>query len=285
MLEKLESHASFGGTQSVYTHQSSSTKTPMTFAVYESPQATKEASLPVLYYLSGLTCNHSNVMEKGFVQAHAAAHGIIVVMPDSSPRPEDMSDFEALDEDWQIGTGAGFYLDATQAPWSKHWQMERYITKELPDIINANFAVDPSRAGIFGHSMGGHGALTLALKNPKLYKSCSAFAPIVSTIAADWTQKAFNAYLGDDKSNWEQYDACALVKAGAKFPEFLIDQGTADSFLEKGLMPHLFEAACKEAHIDLTLRMQEGYDHSYYFMSSFMADHIGWHSERLAAIS
>ncbi len=284
MFEKIESHASFGGVQSVYRHHSSSTNTPMTFAVYQPPEAQTKGiqPCPVLYYLSGLTCNHSNVMEKGFVQAHAAKHGVIVVMPDSSPCPEDMSAFADLDEDWQIGTGAGFYLDATQAPWSAHWQMERYITQELPQLINDNFNVDPERVGIFGHSMGGHGALTLALKNPKLYKSCSAFAPIVSPIVADWTQKAFSAYLGEDKTLWERYDACALVKAGARFPAFMIDQGTADPFLEKGLMPHLFQEACEQADIELTLRMQQGYDHSYYFMASFMADHVAWHAQRLA---
>ncbi len=279
-LKPIEQHASFGGRQSVWQHHSTVTDTPMTFAVYQPPQAEKQ-KCPVLYYLSGLTCNHANVMEKGFVQAYAAQHGIIVVMPDSSPRPEDMADFAKEDQDWQIGTGAGFYLDAVRQPWARHWQMESYITKELPEIINTNFPVEPSRVGIFGHSMGGHGALTLALKNPGMYRSCSAFAPISSPMAADWTQKAFAAYLGEDKKDWRAYDACALIEDGAKFAEFLVDQGSADPFLEKGTMPGLLKEACNKAGIDLTLRMQQGYDHSYYFISSFMEDHLAWHAKRL----
>ncbi len=279
-LQQVEGHASFGGFQSVWRHDSTATKTPMTFGLYEPPQASR-GKCPVLYYLSGLTCNHANVMEKGFIQPWAARHGIIVVMPDSSPRPEDMTDFAKEDEDWQIGTGAGFYLDATQKPWSRHWQMESYITQELPALINKNFAVDAKSCGIFGHSMGGHGALVLALKNPDLYKSCSAFAPITSPIKADWTQKSFTAYLGADKQAWRAYDACALIEDGAHFSEFLVEQGSADPFLDKGTMPNLLKDACKKAGIVLQLNMQEGYDHSYYFIASFMESHLTWHAQRL----
>jgi len=275
-LETVETHASFGGTQGVYRHQSAVTGTEMTFAVFRPPQA-DDGPCPALYYLSGLTCTHANVMEKGEYRRAAAEQGLIVVCPDTSPRGPDIAD----DEGWQLGTGAGFYVDATQPPWAAHYQMYSYITGELPDIIAEHFNVNPSRQSIFGHSMGGHGALTIALKNPGKYRSCSAFAPIVQPTTAEWSRTALDAYLGPDEAAWRAYDACALIEDGRRFPEFLIDQGTADQFLETGLRPWLFEAACKSAGIPLTLRMQEGYDHSYYFMSSFMDDHIAWHAERL----
>ncbi len=266
-----------GGIQGVYSHDSSTTGCEMTFAVYVPLQAAK-APCPMLWYLSGLTCNHSNVMEKGEYRKAAAEHGIIIICPDTSPRGDHVPD----DADtWQIGKGAGFYLDASEQLWAKNYRMYSYVTKELPELVARNFPVDMQRQGIFGHSMGGHGALTIALKNPDIYKSCSAFAPIVDPSTADWASGAFTQYLGEDKSAWAQYDACNLVEDGNRFSEFLIDQGGADGFLEDGLKPWLFEDVCKKADIPLTLRMQDGYDHSYFFISTFMSDHIKWHADRL----
>ncbi len=249
----------------------------MTFAVFAPPQAAN-APCPVLWYLSGLTCNHSNVMDKGEYRRAAAEQGMIIVCPDTSPRGDDIPDDK---DNWQFGSGAGFYLDATAQPWAKNYQMYSYITDELPDLIADEFPVDMKRQGISGHSMGGHGALTIALRNPETYKSCSAFAPIVHPSTADWSSSAFKRYLGEDQADWANYDACSLVDSGAKFPEFLIDQGKADGFLDDGLRPWLFEEACKKANIPLTLRLQEGYDHSYFFISTFMANHIEWHAKRL----
>ena len=275
---KTESTAlSFGGTQGVYSHASSECQCDMTFAVYMPPQAT-DGPVPVLWYLSGLTCTHANVMDKGEYRAHAAKHGIAIVCPDTSPRGDNVPD-EA--DNWQFGSGAGFYLDAQNEPWRKNYRMYSYIRDELQKLVLENFNVDASRQGIFGHSMGGHGALTMALKNPDRYKSCSAFAPIVQPSTADWSSSAFKRYLGDDVAGWADYDATTLIDKGARFPEFLVDQGQADGFLDDGLRPWLLEEACKKADIPLTLRMQEGYDHSYYFISTFMADHIKWHAERL----
>jgi S-formylglutathione hydrolase len=242
------------------------------------PQAIKEPC-PVLWYLSGLTCTHANVMEKGEYRRMAAELGLIIVCPDTSPRGNDVADELT---NWQMGKGAGFYLDATESPWAEHYQMYTYITEELPALIAEQFRADMSRQGIFGHSMGGHGAMTIALKNPERFKSCSAFAPIVEPSTADWSAPAFGKYLGTDETKWRQYDACALVSDGARFREFLIDQGKADGFLEKGLRPWLFEEAIKGTDIGLTLRMHERYDHSYYFISTFMDDHLKWHAERLA---
>jgi S-formylglutathione hydrolase len=276
-LEIISNAKCFGGMQGVFKHSSSSTQCDMTFAVFVPPQAATKAC-PVLWYLSGLTCSHANVMDKGEYRRAAAHYGIIIVCPDTSPRGDGVPD-EA--ENWQMGQGAGFYLNATQAPWSTHYNMESYIVSELPEIIAQNFNVDMTRQAITGHSMGGHGALTLALKNSNRYKSCSAFAPIVQPSHAEWSSNAFRQYLGDDMAAWRQYDACALIEDGARFPEFLVDQGTSDGFLDSGLRPWFLEQACKAADIPLLLRMQEGYDHSYNFISTFMEEHLSWHAERL----
>lgn len=273
----LSQNTAFGGMQGVFSHQSEATGTEMTFAVFVPPQATAEKR-PVLWYLSGLTCSHANVMEKGEYRRMAAELGLIIVCPDVSPRGNDVPDELT---NWKMGKGAGMYLNATEAPWAEHYQMYSYITDELPALIAEQFRADMDRQGIFGHSMGGHGAMTIALKNPDRFKSCSAFAPIVNPLTADWTQDAFEKYLGADRAKWREYDACALVEDGARFPEFLIDQGKADSFLETGLAPWLFEEAVKGTDIGLTLRMHERYDHSYYFISTFMEDHLKWHADRL----
>ncbi|KPF44142.1 S-formylglutathione hydrolase [Rhizobium sp. AAP43] len=273
----ISQNTAFGGMQGVFSHQSETTGTEMTFAVFVPPQAIAEKR-PVLWYLSGLTCTHANVMEKGEYRRMAAELGLIVVCPDTSPRGNDVPDELT---NWKMGKGAGMYLNATEAPWAEHFQMYSYITEELPALIAEQFRADMTRQGIFGHSMGGHGAMTIALKNPERFKSCSAFAPIVNPLTADWTQDAFEKYLGPDRAKWREYDACALVEDGARFPEFLIDQGKADSFLETGLAPWKFEEAVKGTDIGLTLRMHERYDHSYYFISTFMEDHLKWHAERL----
>ena len=276
-MEVLSTSRSFGGTQGVYRHDSAATGTPMTFAVYV-PDHTPGARLPVLWYLSGLTCTHANVMEKGEYRAACAEHGIVFVAPDTSPRGEDVADVPEYD----FGQGAGFYVDATQEPWAKHFRMRSYIEQELPALIAAEFPVDMDRQGITGHSMGGHGALTISLRNPGRFKSTSAFAPIVSPLNCPWGQKALGGYLGDDMTAWRQYDACALIKQGARLPDLLVDQGTADNFLDEQLKTHLLDEACRKADIPAEIRMQEGYDHSYYFISTFMAEHIAWHAERLS---
>ncbi|MGL3605487.1 S-formylglutathione hydrolase [Rhizobium sp. G187] len=273
----ISQNTAFGGMQGVFSHPSETTGTEMTFAVFVPPQAIAEKR-PVLWYLSGLTCTHANVMEKGEYRRMAAELGLIVVCPDTSPRGNDVPDELT---NWKMGKGAGMYLNATEAPWAEHFQMYSYITEELPALIAEQFRADMTRQGIFGHSMGGHGAMTIALKNPERFKSCSAFAPIVNPLTADWTQDAFEKYLGADRAKWREYDACALVEDGARFPEFLVDQGKADSFLETGLAPWKFEEAIKGTDIGLTLRMHERYDHSYYFISTFMEDHLKWHAERL----
>ena len=277
-MKVLSQNVAFGGMQGVYSHRSEACDCDMTFAVFLPPQAVSQPC-PVVWYLSGLTCSHANVMEKGEYRRLAAELGLIIVCPDTSPRGDDVADEAA---NWQMGKGAGFYLDATQEPWARHYRMETYITQELPALIASQFRADMNRQAIFGHSMGGHGAMTIALKNPDRFRSCSAFAPIVQPSTADWSIGAFEKYLGADTSAWWVYDACALVEDGARFPEFLIDQGTADGFLESGLRPWLFEEAIKGTGIGLTLRMQERYDHSYYFISTFMDDHLRWHAERLA---
>lgn len=268
----------FGGMQGVFTHESDACKCDMTFAVFVPPKAIKEPC-PVVWYLSGLTCTHANVMEKGEYRRMAAELGLIVICPDTSPRGNEVPDELT---NWQMGQGAGFYLDATERPWSENYQTYTYITEELPAYVSQHFRMDMSRQGIFGHSMGGHGAMTIALRNPDRFKSCSAFAPIVEPSTADWSAPAFEKYLGSDRATWRKYDACALVSDGARFPEFLIDQGKADGFLESGLRPWLFEEAVKDTDIKLTLRLHERYDHSYYFISTFMDDHLKWHAERLA---
>ncbi|OJT98325.1 MAG: S-formylglutathione hydrolase [Rhizobium sp. 63-7] len=277
-MKILSQNTAFGGMQGVFAHQSDACNCEMTFAVFVPPQAI-ERPCPVLWYLSGLTCTHANVMEKGEYRRLAAELGLIIVCPDTSPRGNDVADELT---NWQMGKGAGFYLDATEKPWSDHFRMYTYITEELPAFVSQHFRVDMDRQGIFGHSMGGHGAMTIALKHPDRFKSCSAFAPIVEPSTAHWSVDAFEKYLGADKAAWRPYDACALVADGARFPEFLIDQGKADSFLDNGLRPWLFEEAVKDTGIALTLRMHERYDHSYYFISTFMDDHLRWHAERLA---
>ncbi|MDF1778216.1 MAG: S-formylglutathione hydrolase [Rhizobiaceae bacterium] len=276
-MKMISENKSHGGVQGVYSHTSKACACDMTFAVFVPPQAAK-APCPVVWYLSGLTCTHANVMEKGEYRRLAAELGLIIVCPDTSPRGDQVADDA---DSWQMGKGAGFYVDATEEPWSEHYQMYSYITEELPSVIAEHFPVDMKKQAIFGHSMGGHGALTIALKNAQRFKSCSALAPIVHPITADWSKAAFQAYLGADENSWRAHDACTLIEDGARFPTFLIDQGGADGFLDDGLRPWLLEEACKKAGIPITLRMQEGYDHSYYFISSFMEDHLRWHAERL----
>lgn len=276
-METVSSAKAHGGVQSVHSHVSKVNDCEMQFSVFLPPQA-KSGAVPVLWYLSGLTCSHANVMDKGEYRAYAAQRGIAIICPDTSPRGEAVAD---EDGNWKMGTGAGFYVDATQQPWASNYQMYSYVTAELPDLVADHFPLDMTRQSVFGHSMGGHGALICALNNPSRYRSCSAFAPIVNPSTADWSRTALAAYLGENEENWAQYDATRLVQDGARFDNFLIDQGTADSFLDVGLRPWLFEEACKNAGQPLTLRMQDGYDHSYNFISTFMADHIGWHAERL----
>ena len=277
-LETVSESKSFGGIQGVYRHDSASTGTPMTFAVYV-PEHAPGAKLPVLWWLSGLTCTHVNVMEKGGYQRACAEHGVIFVAPDTSPRGEDVP----TDPEYDFGQGAGFYVDATQEPWSKHFRMRSYVEQELPPIIAASFPVDTDRQGISGHSMGGHGALTISLRNPGRFRSTSAFSPIVSPINCPWGEKALGGYLGDDMASWRAYDACALIKQGARLPELLVDQGTADNFLDSQLKTHLLDETCRNVDMAATIRLQEGYDHSYFFVSTFMAEHVAWHAERLKA--
>lgn len=275
-IETVSESRSFGGIQGVYRHDSAETGTAMTFAVYV-PEHAHGAKLPVLWFLSGLTCTHANVMEKGEYRAACAAHGIVLVAPDTSPRGDDVADDEAYD----FGKGAGFYVDATREPWAKNFRMRSYVEKELPALVAAHFPVDMARQGITGHSMGGHGALTVSLRNPGRFRSTSAFAPIVSPISCPWGEKALGGYLGDDLSAWRNYDACALIKQGARLPDLLVDQGLADNFLDSQLKTHLLDEACRKADIPATIRLHEGYDHSYFFISSFMAEHVAWHAERL----
>jgi S-formylglutathione hydrolase len=249
----------------------------MKFAVYLPPQAQTE-TVPVLYYLSGLTCTEENFTTKAGAQQFAAKYGVMLVAPDTSPR---QTGIPGEDDDWDFGSGAGFYVDATQQPWQTHYQMYSYITRELPALIADHFPGNPERQGIFGHSMGGHGALICALKNPRQYRSVSAFAPIVAPMRCPWGQKAFTGYLGSDQATWRAYDASELVRTTQLDSPILIDQGTADAFLDKQLMPQVFQQACAEAGQPLTLRMQQGYDHSYYFIATFMEDHLRHHAERL----
>jgi len=275
-VETLSAERSFGGVQGVYRHASSVTGCDMTFAVFMPPQA-EDGPVPVLWYLSGLTCTHANVMEKGEYRRVAAELGLAIVCPDTSPRGENVPD----EDNWQFGSGAGFYLDATVPPYDANYRMYSYVLDELPGVVAANFAVDMTREGIFGHSMGGHGALVMALRNAERFRSCSAFAPIVNPSTADWAANAFERYLGPDRDTWRVYDAVALVEDGYGFDEILIDQGDADSFLDSGLRPWLLEEACAGGLTELTLRMQPGYGHSYYFISTFMQDHLRWHAARL----
>ena len=275
-METVSTVRSHGGMQGVFSHQSAATGTPMTFSVFV-PDHAPGTRLPVLWFLSGLTCTHANVTEKGEYRAACAAAGIIFVAPDTSPRGDDVPVADSYD----FGQGAGFYVDATQAPWAAHFKMRTYIEQELPALIAAEFPADLARQGITGHSMGGHGALTIALRNPGRFKSVSAFAPIASPLNCPWGEKALAGYLGDDRTAWRAYDACALIEDGARLPALLVDQGEADNFLHEQLKPGLLVMACRKAGIPATIRMQPGYDHSYYFISSFLADHVAWHGARL----
>jgi S-formylglutathione hydrolase len=277
-LETVSTNQSYAGVQGVYKHASATTGTDMTFSVYVPPHE-PGAKLPVVWYLSGLTCTHANVTDKGEFRAACAVLGLIFVAPDTSPRGEGVVD--DADGGYDFGLGAGFYVDATQAPFAKNYRMRDYIENELPAVIAANFPVDMDRQAITGHSMGGHGALTISLRNPGRFKSTSAFAPIVAPSDCPWGHKALGGYLGEDRADWAQYDACALIAGGARLPDLLVDQGGSDNFLTEQLKPELLQAACDKAGQKLTLRMQPGYDHSYYFISTFMADHLRWHAERL----
>jgi S-formylglutathione hydrolase len=278
-VEILQQHRVHGGTLSYCRHDSAATGTPMKFSVFV---PAGEGPFPTLYWLSGLTCTEENFTTKAGAYAAAADYRLMVVAPDTSPRGEGVADDAAYD----LGQGAGFYVDALQAPWAPHFRMESYVVQDLLAVVDAGFPAAPGRRGIFGHSMGGHGALTLALRHPELYRSVSAFAPIASPTRCDWGRKAFAAYLGADPGGWTGHDAARLMEMGAakgRFDDILIDQGSADSFLDGQLKPELFEAACAAVGQPVTLRMQAGYDHSYFFIASFMADHIAWHARRLRA--
>ena len=274
-MDTVSSSRAHGGTLGVYRHDSRATGTPMTFSVFV-PAHDEGERLPVLWFLSGLTCTHANVTDKGEYRAACAAEKVIFVAPDTSPRGDGVADVDA----WDMGQGAGFYVDATQAPWAPHFAMWSYVTQELPALVAEHFPVDRDRQGITGHSMGGHGALTIALRHPGRFRSVSAFAPIVAPTQVPWGA-ALDAYLGDDAAAKRRHDAVALIDGGARVDALLVDQGDADPFLAEQLRPDLLERACADAGIALTLRRQPGYDHGYTFVSTFMAEHVRWHAERL----
>lgn len=278
-LENTLRKESFGGIQGVYKHDSTCCGGPMEFGVYVPPG---EGPFPVVYYLSGLTCTWANFTEKAGAQRVASELGLILVTPDTSPRAAEEERFDGEDESYDFGSGAGFYVDATRAPWSKRYKMYTYVTKELPGIIDSNFPTKgPSHRSVFGHSMGGHGALVLGLREPTAWKSISAFSPICAPSRVPWGKKAFAGYLGDDKNTWEAYDACELVRKQQHPAPILIDQGEDDNFLSEQLRPELFEATCKAADQAVTLRMHDGYDHSYYFIATFVEDHLRHHAKYL----
>ncbi|QPC44870.1 S-formylglutathione hydrolase [Kaustia mangrovi] len=274
-IETIGTWKCFGGTQGIYRHASEATGTDMRVSVFMPPESASPP--PVLYWLSGLTCTEENFTVKAGAQRYAAEHGLAIVAPDTSPRGEGVANVD----DYDFGQGAGFYVDATQAPWAEHFRMYSYVSEELPALIAKSFAVDGSRQGICGHSMGGHGALTVAMRNPQRFRALSAVSPIVAPSRTPWGEKALAGYLGEDREAWLAHDACALVETRGWGGDILVDQGTDDEFLADKLRPELFEEACGKAGVPLTLRMQEGYDHSYYFVATVIGDHIAWHAERL----
>lgn len=276
-LETRNQHSCFGGIQGFYQHPSIAIGLPMRFSVYQPPQAKNEA-VPVVFFLAGLTCTEETFMIKAGAQRYAAEYGLMLVSMDTSPRQTGIA---GETDNWDFGAGAGFYLDATVEPWSRHYRMEGYITKELREIIVQHFPADKDRMGIFGHSMGGHGALTLALRYPELYRSVSAFAPICAPMRCPWGQKAFRHYLGENQQLWRKYDATALIENGFRVPELFIDQGLNDQFLTEQLHPEQLEKICESADQKLTLRYHQGYDHSYYFISTFIDDHLQHHRAAL----
>jgi S-formylglutathione hydrolase len=277
-IETLSTNRSFGGVQGIYRHASVATSTDMTFSVYVPPH-TEGQLLPIVWFLSGLTCTHANVTEKGEYRRACSELGLIFIAPDTSPRGEGVPDDP--EGGYDFGLGAGFYVDATLAPFDTHYRMREYIENELPDLIAAHFPADMQRQAIMGHSMGGHGALTISLRNPGRFRSTSALAPIVSPIQCPWGEKALGGYLGPDRTQWRAYDSVALIEDGARLSDLLVDQGGDDNFLENQLKTDLLVAACEAAEQTATIRMQPGYDHSYYFISTFMAEHLGWHADRL----
>jgi S-formylglutathione hydrolase len=278
VIEVISRHFCHGGDLGYFKHRAATTDCDMRFAVFTPPQVSN-GPVPVVYYLAGLTCNEETFVIKAGALQHAARLGLMLVAPDTSPRVELPGDRES----WDFGIAAGFYLDATQAPWSRHYRMYSYVVNELPSVISASFRADRSRSGIMGHSMGGHGALTIALKNPSKYRSVSAFAPISAPTQVPWGQKAFTGYLGADRTTWAEYDACELIKAGRRFPDtILVDQGTSDKFLKEQLRPELLVEACGAATQLLDLRTRPGYDHGYFFIQTFIAEHMEWHAARLS---
>lgn len=277
-MEQLSANKIFDGQQFQYMHQSDALSCDMQFSIYLPPQA-EEGKVPMLYWLSGLTCTDQNFVTKAGAQQYAAKYGIAIVCPDTSPRGEGVPDDP--EGSWDFGLGAGFYVNATRQPWAKHYQMQSYVLGELPAIVNANFSVDPSRTGIFGHSMGGHGALTIALNNPDRFQSVSAFSPIVSPLSCPWGEKALSHYIGDNRRDWAQYDSCALIAKAEKHLPILVDQGEADNFLEEQLKTDLLIEAAEKAEYPMQIRFQPGYDHSYFFIASFIGDHLEFHANFL----
>jgi S-formylglutathione hydrolase len=276
-LTVLSEHACFGGVQGFYRHESSVIGLPMQFGVYRPPQA-KGGAVPALFYLAGLTCSEETFAIKAGAQRVAAELGLMLVTPDTSPRNTGIAEADAA---WDFGTAAGFYLDAVRPPWDLHWKMETYVVEELPAVISEHFPLQADRIGVFGHSMGGHGALTLALRHPGRYRSVSAFAPIAAPMRAPWGIKAFAGYLGEDRELWKRHDACELIASGARMPEALVDQGLADKFLDEQLYIEALESACRQAGQPLTVRRHAGHDHGYYFIASFVADHLAHHARFL----
>jgi len=277
-VETLSEHACFGGMQGFYRHASSEIGLPMRFGVYLPPQAIAGTRVPAMVWLAGLTCSEETFATKAGAQRAAAELGVMLVTPDTSPRDTGVA---GADAHWDFGNGAGFYLDATQAPWAERWRMESYVTRELPELLAAHFPWRHDRLGLFGHSMGGHGALTLALRHPGLFRSVSAFAPVAAPMQSPWGVKAFTNYLGDDRAAWAAHDATELVKSGARAPALLVDQGLADKFLAEQLHIDHFETACRQAGQSLTVRRHQGYDHGYFFIASFVEDHLRFHADAL----